>query len=127
MSYTYIIGFLNVFLNPDIYEKWKLDKTLICPTEFEDSLYDDNLLSDLVDKISALISIIRIYVDRDYNVTSFPVFYIEKEFLCLTFDNIIDNTVRIIYLNRTIFEYTSYGIYDNDRDYNSTRIRLFKI
>ena len=134
-----IVGFLNVHLNPVLYIAYKTGKDMAYPDEFTNPLYSDNLLSDLVDKISLLLDKIKIYVDSICGESSFPVFYVEQEFLCLTFDYIADDHIKITYLNRTIWSHIKYKIYNTDdintddinndenNDIQSTRIRLFKI
>ena len=127
LSYENIIGFLNVHLNPDLFKKWQSDKSLVCPIEFTNSLYYDNLLSDLVNKINIQIFVLKNYIYQIHNPSIHPVFYVIEGIVYLTFDTMDDNIIKVTDLKKTIWDYTKFPIYNNANRQTSTRIHIFKI
>lgn len=123
----HIMGFLTTHLNPDLYAFYKLNKKMVFPWPFSNSFYKDNLLKELVDKIALLIDQIKIYIHEDENRVISPIFCIENEFVYLAFDEVGEEDVKIINLQRTLWSYTKYPIYEHSEAGFSTRIRLFKI
>ena len=127
LSYENIIGFLNVHLSPDLYEKWKSNKTIVCSTEFTIPLYKDNLLCDLVDKINIQMDVLKNYIYYIQKPPAYPVFYIIDGIVYLTFDTMFDNVIKVTDLKKTIWDYTKFPIHNTTNRQTSTRIHLFKI
>ena len=127
LTIEHIIGFLTVHLNQELYKMYKSNIDLVYPKAFRNSIYKDNVLKDLVDKIAILINSIRNCIKVITTELMIPIFIIENKSVCLIFEAFIDGVVKINNLQRTIWSYTKYKIFENVDAGYSTRIKLIKI